>query len=225
MPAEPARPAAGWRPVLLAEALGTFILLFCGTGAVVVNAVAGGVVGHGGIAATFGLVVLSLIYAFGDVSGAHLNPAVTLAFAAAGRMPFRWVLPYAAAQAVGAFAASIALRLLFPLSSTLGGTRPAGPVFQSFGMEFLLTLLLMLVVLRVSEGAREKGLTAGIAVGAFVGLEALFAGPISGASMNPIRSLAPAAVAGQWQHLWLYVVAPTLGALAAVPLARALRTP
>lgn len=212
------------RRQLVAECFGTFVLMFAGTGAVVVNDTHGGVT-HVGIAVTFGLVVLALVYALGDVSGAHLNPAVTVGFAAAGRFPARAVLPYLVAQAAGAFAASGTLRTLFPGHPTLGATLPAGDPWQSFVFEVLLTLFLMVVVLRVSTGAKEKGITAGIAVGAVIALEALFAGPVSGASMNPTRSLAPAVVSGRTEHLWVYLTAPTLGALLGVLLARELAEP
>jgi len=209
------------RPVL-AEALGTFALVFVGTGAIVVNDVTGGALGPLGVAASFGLVVMVMICAFGDVSGAHLNPAVTLAFVAARRFPAARAPAYVAAQLAGALAASLLLRALFPSHPTLGATQPAGPAGQSLVLEVALTFLLMLVILRVSAGARETGLLAAAAIGATVGLEALFAGPICGASMNPARSLAPAIVAGVWTHAWIYVVAPVLGALAAVPACRAL---
>lgn len=209
---------------MAAEAFGTFALVFAGTGAIVVNDTFGSVT-HVGIALTFGLVVLAMIYALGDVSGAHLNPAVTLGFAVAGRFPATAVLPYLASQLLGAFAASFALRALFPTHATLGATLPAGSVGQSFAFEVLLTLLLMVVILRVSTGAKEKGITAGIAVGAVIALEALFAGPVCGASMNPARSLAPAIVSGRTDHLWAYLVAPTLGALAAVLVAHVLHEP
>ena len=201
---------------LAAEAIGTFALLFAGTGAIVVNDATGAVT-HPGVALTFGLVVLALVYALGDVSGAHLNPAVTLGFAAAGRFPRREVGPYIAAQLAGAFVASLLLRVLFPESLTLGATIPRGAAGQSFVLEVVLTWFLMLVVLCVSTGAKEKGVTAGIAVGAVVALEALFAGPICGASMNPARSLAPAVVSGNVAIVWLYLVAPVVGALLAVP--------
>jgi aquaporin NIP len=208
----------------VAEAFGTFALVFAGTGAIVVDQTFGGVT-HVGVALTFGLVVLAMIYTVGDVSGAHLNPAVTLGFAAAGRFRFADAPAYIVSQCVGALAASAALRALFPSHATLGATRPAGEVWQSFVFEVLLTLLLMVVILRVSTGAKEKGITAGIAVGAVIGLEALFAGPVCGASMNPVRSLAPSVVSGRLDDLWIYLVAPTLGALAAVPLARLLDHP
>lgn len=208
---------------LLAEFLGTFALVFAGTGAIVINQVSGGAIGHAGIAITFGLIVLAMIYTFGDVSGAHLNPAVTTAFAVAGRFPWKEVPAYIGAQVAGGFAASGLLRVLFTGHETLGATLPAGTAMQSFILEVVLTAVLMLTILSVSTGAREKGVTAGIAIGAIIALEAMFAGPISGASMNPIRSLAPAVVSGHLEHLWVYLVAPVLGALLAVPLCMGVR--
>ncbi len=208
---------------LAAEALGTFCLVFAGTGAIIANDVSGGAVSHVGIALTFGLIVMAMIYALGDVSGAHLNPAVTLGFCAAHRLPRREVLPFIAAQCAGGVAASLVLGLLFPAHATLGGTRPSGPILQSFVFEFLLTAILMFVVLSVSTGAKEKGITAGIAVGGVIALEALFAGPISGASMNPARSLAPAVASLHWAGLWIYLLAPALGALGGVAACRCVR--
>lgn len=202
---------------LFAEFLGTFALVFAGTGAIVINHTSNGAITHAGIALTFGLIVLVMIYTFGDVSGAHLNPAVTTAFAAARRFPWREVPAYVAAQSCGAFAASGLLRTLFPTDEQLGATLPAGPAMQSFILEVVLTFLLMLVILSVSTGAKEKGITAGIAIGAVIALEAMFAGPICGASMNPARSLAPAVVSGQMETLWVYLAGPALGALLAVP--------
>jgi aquaporin NIP len=207
----------------VAEFLGTFGLVFAGTGAIVINSVSQGTITHAGIALTFGLVVLAMIYTFGDVSGAHLNPAVTIGFAIARRFGWNEVLPYIAAQCSGAFAASALLRLLFPSHATLGATIPAGATWQSFVLEVVLTLVLMLVILSVSTGAKEKGITAGIAIGAVIGLEAMFAGPICGASMNPVRSLAPAVVSGKLTELWIYLAAPVLGAALAVPLCCAFR--
>ena len=208
---------------LIAEFLGTFALVFAGTGAIVVNQLTSGVIGHAGIALVFGLIVLAMIYTFGDVSGAHLNPAVTLGFAVAGRCAWQTLPGYIAAQLGGAFAASGLLKILFPTNATLGATLPAGSWQQSFILEIVLTAILMLVILSVSTGAKEKGVTAGIAIGAVVALEAMFAGPICGASMNPARSLAPAIVSGNFQHLWLYPVASVLGAILAVPLCIATR--
>jgi len=207
----------------LAEACGTFVLVFAGTGAIIVDSVTGGVIGHAGIALVFGLVVAAMIHTFGDVSGAHLNPAVTVAFAAAGRFPPKDLPGYLVAQVVGAFAASGVLAFLFPGAATLGETLPAGLAIQSLVLEFILTAILMMVILSVSSGAKEKGITAGMAIGSVIAFEAMFAGPISGASMNPVRSLAPAVVSGNLQNLWLYLVATTLGALAAVPLCSCIR--
>lgn len=202
----------------LAEFLGTFTLVFAGTGAIVINAASHGAIGHAGIALTFGLVVMAMIHTFGDVSGAHFNPAVTLAFAVARRFAWRDVPGYIGAQTGGALAASILLNGLYPHNATLGATLPAGSETQSFVLELVLTAILMLTILSVSTGAKEKGITAGITIGGVVALEAMFAGPACGASMNPARSLAPALISDHTEHLWLYLVAPVLGALLAVPL-------
>ncbi|MGH7826255.1 MAG: MIP/aquaporin family protein, partial [Candidatus Binatia bacterium] len=172
---------------------------------------------HVGISLTFGLVVLAMIYTFGEVSGAHLNPAVTIGFWMAGRVSARLVLPYALSQCGGAVVASIFLGLLFPQHPTLGATIPAGSAGQSFSFEVSLTAVLMLVILSVSIGGKEKGPIAGVAVGAVIALEALFAGPISGASMNPARSLGPALVANRIESLWIYLTAPIIGAILAIP--------
>ena len=212
-------------PRYAAEFIGTFCLVFAGTGAIISDQVSGGAITHAGVALTFGLVVLAMIYTLGDVSGAHLNPAVTLGFAAARRFPLASVLPYIASQCAGAFAASGLLRVLFPKNELLGATLPAGTAWQSFVLEVVLTGILMFVILSVSTGAKEKGITAGIAVGAVIGLEAMFAGPICGASMNPARSLAPAIVSGHFEHLWVYLTAPVLGALVVVPACTLVRGP
>jgi aquaporin Z len=202
---------------LVAELLGTFFLVFAGTGAIVIDEVRGGAVSHVGVALTFGLVVLALIYALGEASGAHFNPAVTFGFWVAGRFPARRVPAYVLGQCAGALLASGLLRLLFIADTTsLGATRPAGPLWQSFVLEVVLTLFLMFVILSVSTGAKEKGVMAGVAVGAVIGLEALFAGPVCGASMNPARSLAPAVASLDLNYLWLYLTAPPLGAGLAV---------
>jgi len=208
-----------------AEFFGTFALVFAGAGAIVINDVSSGAVTHVGIALTFGLVVLAMIYAIGDVSGAHLNPAVTLGFWFSGRFPGGTVAPYIASQCLGAFGASGVLRLLFPAHTTLGATLPAGSEMQSFVLELILTFFLMFVILNVSTGAKEKGFTAGIAVGAVIALEALFAGKICGASMNPARSLAPALISGHREHLWIYLVAPVLGACLATFACRSCQEP
>jgi aquaporin NIP len=206
-----------------AEFIGTFALVFAGTGAIVINDVSGGAVTHVGVALTFGLIVLAMIDAVGDISGAHLNPAVTIGFFAARRMPGKVVLPYVLSQLLGALAASAVLRGLFPQHSTLGSTAPVGTATQSLILETVLTALLMFVILNVSTGPKERGLTAGITVGAVIALEALFAGPISGASMNPARSFGPAMVSGHFSALWIYVVAPIAGALFSVVGCRCVR--
>ena len=202
---------------LVAEFLGTFCLVFAGAGAIAINEVSGGAVGHIGIGLTFGLVIMAMVYAFGDISGAHINPAVTIAFWISRRFPTASVPTYLAAQVAGAFAAAALLRILFPASETLGATIPSGEAVQSFVLEIVLTFMLMLVILAVATGPKEKGIMAGIAIGGVIGFEALFAGPISGASMNPARSLAPAVLSGQVDTLWVYLIAPTLGAAMAVP--------
>lgn len=200
----------------VAEVIGTFALIFAGTGAVVVNDVSHQAITHVGVALTWGMIVMALIYALGDVSGAHLNPAVTIGFWTARQFPGNQVAPYIVAQLIGAIAASVTLRLLFFDHGTLGATIPAGPWWQSFVLEVILTFLLMFIVLNVATGAKEKGIMAGAAIGATVGLEAMFAGPICGASMNPARSIAPALVSGHLEHLWIYIVATIAGAILAV---------
>ena len=210
---------------LLAECIGTFALVFAGTGAIVINDVSNGSITHVGVALTFGLVVLAMIYAVGDISGAHLNPAVTAGFWLSGRFPAKQAMLFVPAQCLGAFLASGTLRFLFPAHPTLGATMPSGVAMQSFILEFILTFLLMFVILNVSTGAKEKGITAGIAVGAVIGLEAMFAGPICGASMNPARSLAPAVVSGHLESLWIYLTAPFAGAALAVFTCRGCQDP
>lgn len=210
---------------LAAECFGTFCLVFAGTGAVVVDQVSGGAVTPLGVSLTFGLIVLALIYALGEVSGCHINPAVTLGFWAAGRFPARSVAPYVVAQCAGAILASLVLRLMFPTATSLGGTLPAGGDGQSFVMEFMLTMMLMAVVLGVSRGSKETGGLAGVAVGGLIALEAIFGGPVSGASMNPARSLGPALVSRELTSLWIYIVAPVAGAIAGVLVDRCIRGP
>ena len=204
----------------LAEAFGTFALVFAGTGAIIINDVSGGTVTHVGVSITFGLIVMTMIYALGDISGAHFNPAVTLGFFSARKLELSKALGYIVAQLLGAFLASFLLLHLFPGHATLGATLPKGAASQSFILEIILTLFLMFVILSVATGAKERGLLAGIAIGGVVGLEAMFAGPICGASMNPARSIAPAMISGQTQQMWIYIVAPVLGALLAVVLGK-----
>jgi aquaporin Z len=199
----------------IAELIGTFALVFAGTGAIVINDVSGGKITHVGIALTFGLIVMAMIYAVGEISGAHLNPAVTIGFWTARRFPTREVLPYLASQAGGAIIASAILRFLF-IHKNLGATLPAGSDSQSFVLEVILTFILMFVIMNVAHGSKEQGIMAGVAIGAVVALEAMFAGPICGASMNPARSFAPALISGDCRSLWVYLTAPFIGAIMAV---------
>lgn len=201
---------------LIAETIGTFALVFCGTGAMVINDFTNGGVTHPGVAITFGLIVMAMVYAFGDISGAHINPAVTIAFAYAKRFPWKEVPAYVISQIIGAFAASLILWYLFPDSETLGATLPAIDHFKVFVLEVILSFFLMVVIINVSTGSKEIGPIAGIAIGGVVLLEAMFAGPITGASMNPARSIAPAVISGNISSLWIYILAPIIGCLLAV---------
>jgi MIP family channel proteins len=201
---------------LAAEAIGTFALVFAGTGAIVIDAETGGGVGHIGVGLTFGLVIMVMIYAVGHVSGAHFNPAVTLGFAVGRHFPWTDVPRYWAAQLAGGLTASLLLRAMFGDLAQLGATLPHGSAGQSFLLETVLTFLLMFVITSVATDVRAVGQAAAIAIGGVIGLEALFAGPISGASMNPARSLAPALVSWTWEAQWLYVAGPMLGAIAGV---------
>ena len=189
------------------EGITTFCLVFCGTGAIVINEVTDGTIGHLGIALSFGLIVTIMIYTFGNISGAHMNPAVSFVCFVQKEMPFTEFAKCILAQASGAILASVLLKMLFPDSVSLGATIPAGSDLQSFVLEVFLSFMLMLVIERVKSNATM----AGIIIGGVVALEALFAGPICGASMNPVRSLAPALVSGHYQSLWIYLTAPFIG--------------
>lgn len=203
---------------LIAECLGTFVIVFCGTGAIIADQEFGGMIGHLGISLTFGLVVMGMIYALGNISGAHFNPAVTIAFWISGKFPVQLLLPYFFSQLIGALAASLILKGFFPHNLLLGATIPIGSEMQSFWVEFLLTLILMLVILLVSQGSKERGAIAGLIIGLVIFLGAFFAGPISGASMNPARSFGPAIASGRIDFLWIYFTATIAGAIAAVGL-------
>ena len=200
----------------IAEFIGTFAMIFCGTGAMTINEVTGGDVSHVGIGITWGLIVMSMIYAFGEISGAHFNPAVSIAFAYAKKFSWKEVPTYIFFQVAGAFSASLLLMWLFPKSELLGSTIPSIDLLRAFVIELLLTFFLMVVIINVSTGSKEVGMMAGIAVGSMILLEAVFAGPITNASMNPARSLAPNIVSGNYHGLWIYMTAPILGALLAV---------
>jgi aquaporin NIP len=196
---------------LLAEAIGTFALVFAGAGAIMVDAKTEAL-GHVGVAITFGLVIMAMIYAVGHISGAHFNPAVTFAFALTRHFPRARAAGYWAAQVVGAVTAAAVLRASLGNVADVGATLPSGSQGQSFLWEVVLTFFLMFVIMAVATDTRAVGEAAAIAVGGTVGLDAMFGGPISGASMNPARSFGPAVVSGDLHALWLYIVAPLLGA-------------
>jgi aquaporin NIP len=198
---------------LLGEFLGTFGLVFCGTGAIVINQESGGSVTHVGVAMTFGLIVMAMILSFGHISGAHINPAVSIALCVSKKFNWRHLAPYIFAQLAGALFASSILHYLFPVNELLGATIPKGSDLQSFILEFILSFLLMIVILTSTQKKDHSLLGPALAIGGTVGLEALFAGPICGASMNPARSLSPAIVAGHYKSLWVYILGPVLGAV------------
>ena len=206
---------------LIAEAMGTFIMVFAGTGAIAIDALFGGI-GLVGIAITFGFVIVALIYSFGHISGAHFNPAVTIAFWSIGEFSGKQVLPYILSQAFGAIIASYLLLFLLSENFTtvgeaanLGATMPSGSIMQAFIFEFLLSFILMLVICSSAVHGMAIKDFAGIAIGFTVGLEAMFAGPITGASMNPARSIGPSLASGQIDHLWIYIIATIFGMIVA----------
>lgn len=200
----------------IAEALATFGLVFLGTGAVIVHQETSWKIEQIGIAIAFGVAVTSMIYAFRKQSGAHMNPAVTIALAVIGKHPKKEVLPYVISQITGGLLASVLLTLLFPTSEFLGASMPSGTETESFVWEFVLTFVLMAVILVSTKGVFSDKYIAPTAIGGTVLLEAYFLGPICGASMNPARSITPALVSGHLEHLWLYIVATILGAVLAV---------
>ncbi|XP_047308219.1 aquaporin NIP1-1-like [Impatiens glandulifera] len=200
---------------LIAEVTGTYFLIFAGCGSVVVNAASDKTVTFPGIAIVWGLAVMVLVYSVGHISGAHFNPAVTIAFATCKRFPWKQVPAYLSAQVLGSTLAAGTLRLIFTgKQDHFTGTLPMGSDLQSFVLEFIITFYLMFVISGVATDNRAIGELAGLAVGATVLLNVMFAGPISGASMNPARSLGPAIVSNQYKSLWVYMVAPVAGAIA-----------
>lgn len=209
----------------LCECLGTFALVFAGCGAIMIDRLSGGQITHVGVGLVFGLVIMVMIYALGHISGAHLNPAVTLGFVLVRHFPVRRLAGYWAAQFAGAALAAACLRLLLGNVVSLGTTIPSGSggAWQSFGMEAILTFFLMFVIMAMATDTRAVGPAAAIAIGATVALEALFAGPISGASMNPARSLGPALISWTWTAQWVYLVGPLVGAVAGAYVYRWLR--
>lgn len=193
-----------------AEAIGTFALVFCGTGAIMINELTRGTITHVGIAMTFGGIVMMMVYAFGRISGAHINPAVTIGAAVAKKIPVMQIIPYILSQLAGAFTASALLSVMFPENLTLGTTLPAGSVWPSFVLEVIFTFILMIVIFEVTSRAELIPVT-GLAIGTTILVGALVAGPVSGGSFNPARSIAPAILSGQVQSLWIYIIAPVLG--------------
>ncbi len=199
---------------LLAEFIGTYFLIFAGTGAIIVNSLTQSLT-HVGIALTFGLVVMALIYTFGHISGAHFKPAVTIGFLVHGDIPFKDALAYIITQTLASIASSTTLLYMFGNTANLGATLPRFSWQQSFILEFILTFILMMVIFGSAVHGKATKSFAGVAIGATVGLEAMFAGPISGASMNPVRSLGPALMSGSLQYLWIYIVATILATIVA----------
>ena len=211
-----------WRRAIT-EAIGTAVLVFAGAGAIIIDELSGGRITHLGIGLTFGMVVAAMIYATGHISGAHINPAVTLGFALTRHFPWREVPMYWGAQLIGASIAGAGHRLLFGLVGDMGATLPSGSPWQSLGLEAILTFILMFVIMAVATDVRAVGQTAALAIGMTVALEAIFAGPISGASMNPARSFGPALAGWVWSSHWIYWIGPMAGAAAGALLYRWLR--
>ena len=209
---------------LVGEAIGTFALVVMGCGAIVVGDQMGAP-GPVGVALSFGLVIAAMVYALGHVSGAHLNPAVTTAFAIFRHFPARRVPAYWGAQVAGAVAAAVFLRLSLGDHAQLGSTVPSGSAGQAFAWELLLTAILMLVIVAVATDTRAVGEAAALAIGGTIALDALVGGPITGASMNPARSLGPALVSGTFDDLWIYLTAPFAGAALGALAYESLRTP
>lgn len=202
---------------LLAETIGTYMLVLIGCGAIVVNGTYNGVLTHLGVSAAFGIVVTGMIYAFGKTSGAHINPAVTIAFWISGSFKKALVVPYVVSQIAGAILASWTIYSVFPSHVTQGATLPSGSYATAFLIEFVLTWVLMLVILIVSTTATFINKYAAIVIGLVVFIEAFIAGPYTGASMNPARSIAPALFSSNLNSMWIYIIATTVGAVTAVP--------
>jgi len=202
----------------MAEGIGTFFLVMIGPGAVMVDAYSGGVIGHAGVALAFGFVVLAMVYALGPISGAHINPAVTIALCSAGRVPPRDAISYSVAQCAGAVLASLLLGAILGPVGSFGATLPAVPTWGAFALEWLISLALMLVILSFVMGDPGRSNFAGIGIGLTVGFAAMVVGPLTGASMNPARSLGPAVAGGLWEVHWVYWAAPISAMMVAVPL-------
>ena len=197
--------------IYLAEFLATFILIFCAAGSAIVNEISHGAVSLLGCALVSGLVVMSMIYSVGNISGAHLNPAVTIAFALNKNLAWKLVIPYIISQSLGSIAAAFLLKYLFATSVSLGATLPVSGEMQSFIIEIIISFILMFLILSVATGSKEQGMFAGLAIGSVVVTGILIAGPISGGAMNPVRALGPAIASNNYNHLWIYLTAPLIG--------------
>lgn len=218
------------RPDLLrracAEGLAAFALVFAGCGAIVTDATRDGALGATGVAAVFGLVIMVMIYATGHLSGAHINPAVTIAFALTRHFPIRDAAAYIGAQLAGATAGALLLLAAWTdKPAALGATIPSIDTGTALLYEIALTALLMFVIVAVATDTRAVGAAAAIAIGGTVALDALFGGPLTGASMNPARSFGPALAAGEWTDFWIYVVGPVTGAALGAGAYQFIRTP
>ena len=209
-----------------AEALAAFALVFAGCGAIVTDARYEGTLGTVGIALVFGLVIMAMVYATGHLSGAHINPAVTVAFTLTRHFPPRDAVAYIGAQAAGAVAGALVLLVIWPEApADLGATVPTIGEGSALVYEIVLTAFLMFVIMAVATDTRAVGAAAALAIGGTVGLDALFAGPVTGASMNPARSLGPALAAGEWQDFWIYLAGPAVGASLGAVAYQAVRGP
>ena len=212
------------RAAVVAEFIGTFLLVFFGTGAIIVDRLYDGAVTHLGIAVAFGLVVMVVIYAIGEISGAHLNPAVTWSFFIARRIGLAQAVWYTLFQILAAIAASGVLKMMFPQTMTMGETLPSHGIWSAVVMEFILSFTLMFVIINLATGSKEQGLMAGLSIGFTVLICALMGGPVSGASMNPARSIGPALVAWNLNLLWIYIVTPVLGAVSSIYIWKIIKT-
>lgn len=204
----------------ISEFIGTFVLVFIGCGAIVISSVYPETISHGGISLAFGFAVMLMIYAVGNVSGAHFNPAVTIGFYLVKKFNKKEILPYITSQILGGTVAMVLIKILFNPALVYGVTTPSVAVWKAFALETLFTFILMVVILNVSTGYKEKGIMAGVAVGATVAVLALVGGPLTGASMNPARSIAPAIVSFNFSALWLYILAPIVGVILASPMCK-----
>jgi aquaporin NIP len=200
---------------LIAEVIGTFLLVFFGCGAIIVNETYGGIVGLQGIAITFGLVVMTVVFAIGHISGAHINPSVTIGLACVGKFSWKKVVPYVIAQMIGGIAGAFILKIFFATGNTLGMTFPSSNLVQSFFIEIILTALLVLVAIILTTDTRAPSQFAAIAIGAVIAIDILVGGPVTGASMNPARSFGPALIMMRLDYVWLYLTAPIIGAIVA----------